>query len=345
MVDARQVRKGTLRKKLRLERKQYCILFRKTNFFFRYNYDKCDEEIYKEFIDIANETIPRILKLAVEDSMSTDKFFVMKNGSIELPLIKDPEFCMFFFKFYDGLCEWEEGSSTPVLHITWARHMLSSLYKFDSTVRANVELDNDNSRISVDEKTVSKSEKCLTESKSNIAKEKKSGIVHTSESSVVNSGGSKTIKVDDDCVLSKENEFSKSKKERKPGTVKTSSNQNRKFCESPKEGNQVDDEETGNMFLSIDRSNDGKAENRENILSYPNSDKQQYSNARKCRLELRSSKMQNMKHLLVATKLNSNSIQLQLTAQSQIHSKQSWTGFDYGYGKPTKRSRRESLDK
>lgn len=57
-----------------------------------------------------------------------------------VPLLQDPEFCALFFKFYDGICEWEEGSSTPVLHITWATHMLTSLSKFEPNTRALVRL-------------------------------------------------------------------------------------------------------------------------------------------------------------------------------------------------------------
>lgn len=62
----------------------------------------------------------------------------MKSSSVRL--LQDPEFCALFFKFYDGICEWEEGSSTPVLHITWATHMLTSLSKFDPNTRALVQL-------------------------------------------------------------------------------------------------------------------------------------------------------------------------------------------------------------
>ncbi|KOB78566.1 Menin [Operophtera brumata] len=66
-----------------------------------YNYSRDDEEIYKEFSEIANELIPQ---------------------------------------FYDGICKWEEGSQTPILHIGWAKPLVSTISKFDAEVRAQVHI-------------------------------------------------------------------------------------------------------------------------------------------------------------------------------------------------------------
>jgi hypothetical protein len=38
------------------------------------------------------------------------------------------------------LCEWEEDSKTPVLHITWAKQLVNSLSRFDPTVRKLIHL-------------------------------------------------------------------------------------------------------------------------------------------------------------------------------------------------------------
>lgn len=112
--------------------------------FFRYNYHRDDEEVYKEFLEIANEIIPNAIRLAMESSLLHRERSDYKAGPVDIkssiPLLQDPEFCALFFKFYDGICEWEEGSSTPVLHITWATHMLNSLSKFDPNTRALVRL-------------------------------------------------------------------------------------------------------------------------------------------------------------------------------------------------------------
>jgi len=88
-----------------------------------YNHSRDDDEVYKEFLEIANEIIPQILR--------------MDHDGV---LTRDPDAYALLLQFYDGLCCWEEDSQTPVLHITWATHMLSSIGKFDSSARTSVEL-------------------------------------------------------------------------------------------------------------------------------------------------------------------------------------------------------------
>ena len=43
-------------------------------------------------------------------------------------------------RLWDGLCGWEEGSSTPVLHIGWAQPFVSVLGKFPATTRKGVNI-------------------------------------------------------------------------------------------------------------------------------------------------------------------------------------------------------------
>ena len=95
----------------------------------RYRYSKDDEEIYKEFMEIANELIPHAVKAASSSEGS-------KDGK---SILADPECFEAILRFYDGICCWEEGSATPVLHIGWARHMVTTCSKFDGKVRACVD--------------------------------------------------------------------------------------------------------------------------------------------------------------------------------------------------------------
>ncbi len=37
-----------------------------------------------------------------------------------LSALQDPECFAHLLRFYDGICKWEEGSPTPVLHVGWA---------------------------------------------------------------------------------------------------------------------------------------------------------------------------------------------------------------------------------
>ena len=121
-----------------------CILCRLET---RFNYTREDEEIYKEFLEIANELIPNIVK-AVPYNIS---------DRVQMNILYNPEVYADILRFYDGICEWEEGSSTPVLHVGWAQHLFSSLNKFDPRTRAKIDVgrdedsDDDSDRDSNDE--------------------------------------------------------------------------------------------------------------------------------------------------------------------------------------------------
>lgn len=109
-----------------------------------YNYSRNDEEIYKEFLEIANELIPNVLKMAYTESVSSTTLEKAGRGRRDtwmlscVPLLEDPECFALLLKFYDGICEWEQGSATPVLHVGWAKHLVSSFGRFDPKVRAMV---------------------------------------------------------------------------------------------------------------------------------------------------------------------------------------------------------------
>lgn len=92
-----------------------------------YNYSRDDEEIYKEFAEIANETIPQLMKAE-------------SSGHSARSILKDPECFASLLRFYDGICKWEEGSQTPILHIGWAKPLVSTISKFDAEVRAQVNI-------------------------------------------------------------------------------------------------------------------------------------------------------------------------------------------------------------
>ncbi|CAH4037756.1 menin isoform X1 [Pieris brassicae] len=104
-----------------------------------YNYSRDDEEIYKEFAEIANELIPQLMKAE-------------SSGHSARSILKDPECFASLLRFYDGICKWEEGSQTPILHIGWAKPLVSTISKFDSEVRAQVNIvcNTDNNHIGED---------------------------------------------------------------------------------------------------------------------------------------------------------------------------------------------------
>ena len=99
--------------------------------FFSFNYNREDEEVYKEFLEIANDLIPTMMKHVASENASR-----IHQTSISY----DPECYADFLRFYDGICQWEEDSKTPVLHITWAKQLVNSLGKFDPSVRKLITL-------------------------------------------------------------------------------------------------------------------------------------------------------------------------------------------------------------
>lgn len=107
-------------------------MLRNVNFgalFRRYNYSRDDEEIYKELKEIANELIPYAMR-------------VVGSGDTTHSILKDPECFADLLRFYDGICQWEEDSQTPVLHIGWAQPLISTISKFDHKVRGQVIITN-----------------------------------------------------------------------------------------------------------------------------------------------------------------------------------------------------------
>lgn len=106
-----------------------------------YNYFREDEEIYKEFFDIANDVIPNLLKetAAVTESASEGDEGGADKEKQETAL-QDSECFAHLLRFYDGICKWEEGSPTPVLHVGWATYLVQSLSRFEAQVRQKVSI-------------------------------------------------------------------------------------------------------------------------------------------------------------------------------------------------------------
>ncbi|XP_061665182.1 menin isoform X2 [Syngnathoides biaculeatus] len=112
-----------------------------------YNYFREDEEIYKEFFDIANDVIPTLLKetaAAAESPAEGDVGEAPKQqqeaAAAALSALQDPECFAHLLCFYDGICKWEEGSPTPVLHVGWATYLVQSLSRFEAQVRQKVSI-------------------------------------------------------------------------------------------------------------------------------------------------------------------------------------------------------------
>lgn len=84
-----------------------------------------DEEVYKELLDIANEMIPYVMKTE-------------SSGHSARSILRDSEVFANLLRFYDGICQWEEDSLTPILHIGWAKPLVNNICKFDYDVRSQL---------------------------------------------------------------------------------------------------------------------------------------------------------------------------------------------------------------
>ncbi|XP_051985725.1 menin-like [Xyrauchen texanus] len=109
-----------------------------------YNYCREDEEIYKEFFDIANDVIPTLLKETAAAAESGEGAEGAEKDQprvvAALSALQDPECFAHLLRFYDGICKWEEGSLTPVLHVGWATYLVQSLSRFDTQIRQKVSI-------------------------------------------------------------------------------------------------------------------------------------------------------------------------------------------------------------
>lgn len=65
---------------------------------------------------------------------------VESSGFSANSILKKPECFANLLRFYDGICQWEEDSATPVLHIGWAKPLVNTISKFDADVRAQVNI-------------------------------------------------------------------------------------------------------------------------------------------------------------------------------------------------------------
>lgn len=337
-----------------------------------YNYSRDDEEIYKEFLDIANEHIPQIMKTE-------------SSGHSAKSILRDPHCFANLLRFYDGICQWEEGSHTPILHIGWAKQLCYTISKFDYDIRSQVKIiirsdygdDNNNKNQSIDvepkvieapkleplvksptngevktnefpmlpsleELTVACGEKILNpdfllhgggvpftepsiddgEAKTNGNHEKKDDAVIKSEESM------KSPRIE-------EKVFSPAQREALASPQSIASPQ----LASPSTAS-VDDNRSEVMKSEEDQSNDtnnnGKPESYDDF---------EILTPKRPIITLKSRKMKGLKDLLLAEKLNTNAISLQITAQSHIgkKSRSSGMGLDDNVadGSRPKRTRRE----
>jgi menin len=266
-------------------------------------------------------------------------------------------------RFYDGICQWEEGSHTPILHIGWAKQLCYTISKFDYDIRSQVKIitksnyddDNNNKKSEVEVVEVQKQEPL----KSLIADAKPNDFPLSLEELTV-ACGEKILNPDfllrgggvpftepnqevngkDDHVIKSDESMKSPRIEEKvfsPGQLSSPISLASPQLASPSTAS-IDDNRSEVMKSEEDHSND--TNNNGKPESY---DEFELHAPKRPIITLKSRKMKGLKDLLLAEKLNTNAISLQITAQSHIgkNSRSSACDDNVADGARPKRSRRE----
>jgi len=287
--------------------------------------------------------------------------------------LRDPHCFANLLRFYDGICQWEEGSQTPILHIGWAKQLCFSISKFDYDIRSQIKIiiksdfddDNNNKKSSTNELVVCNEPKNIDGIKPQETTKSSNGELKAefpmlpSLDELTAACGEKILNPDfllhgggvpfsestvDDEDLNKHSD----KKETVNNTesswmLKTSSLEAEKIMSpiqkdvaSPQLPSPIANYECKNETLKTEEdqsndtnNNDGKIEIFDDELT-----------PKRPIITLKSRKMKGLKDLLLAEKLNTNAISLQITAQSHIGNKKSRSEESTDGSRP-KRTRRE----
>ncbi|XP_011305081.1 menin [Fopius arisanus] len=296
----------------------------------KYDYSRDDGEIYKELLEIANELIPHTVRA-------------------DERLLRQPRCFAYLLRFYDGICQWEEGANTPVLHIGWARPLVNTISKFDACIRAQVIIECHETELQMN--FVHDDENHHTrESRrdSNLDE----GNHHNNDNHMNNNNNNTTTSNNNN-----NNNYCKTKERSSAARDLIASLESKVQSTNPAPmhpGIQALTAACSEKILNRDYLLQGDGEPfvapQETSLPPTPSTSQETldpeveedSENENPRITLYSEKMKGLKDLLLAEKLNTHAISLQLTAQSQVQiGKKTRGNDDLGVHQRPKRTRRE----
>ncbi|XP_043269446.1 menin [Venturia canescens] len=274
----------------------------------KYDYSRDDGEIYKELLEIANELIPHTVRA-------------------DERLLRQPRCFAYLLRFYDGICQWEEGANTPVLHIGWARPLVNTISKFDASIRAQVVIEcYDVDAKSEDEKPHSHKRDTCTDESLNNNNNNNNNYCETKER------GSTAR----DLIKSLESKVTGNPAPMHPGIQALTA-----ACSEKILNRDYLLQGDGEPFVAPPENSlpPAPSTSQENHLDQ---EVELDEEDEKPKIILYSQKMKGLKDLLLAEKLNTHAISLQLTAQSQVQIGKKLRGSeDVGVSQRPKRTRRD----
>lgn len=258
-------------------------------------------------------------------------------------------------RFYDGICQWEEGSQTPILHIGWAKPLVTTISRFDCDIRSQVIIN-----VARDDEDVHKCAAAeadeMAESNNNItadiskSEDHRNGAVVISSLEALTAACGEKILNPDFLLQGGGEPFADQKQQNKVINETAAAVEEKKELSSPtpptnceivvdvvtveQNNGSVNDVVNPTMAAAkLANSNNGPTyEPPEDIIE-----------PKRPEITLYSRKMKGIRDLLLAEKLNTHAISLQVTAQSQVQvgGKKSRSSVATSVNYSAKRSRRQ----
>lgn len=258
----------------------------------KYYYSRDDEEIYKEFSEIANELIPSMLKVVSAGEL--------EPGQVsQKPTLQDPECLALILKFYDNICCWEEGSPNAILHSVWVKNFLGTVSKFTFAVRSKIKL--------LTEGEWSHNKACASECEVSSRADQCSS---TESDQIETKNGPDSNRA---CINDTNNVPTSDIK-----AIKSENIKGRKRALSFDDKVDTSESSLGKIKTEDVASPEARYLNSRNTTRYPVREKQvEVDSDGNVTVILKSHNLAGLRDVLLAERLNKTAIQLQLTAQSQ----------------------------
>lgn len=243
----------------------------------------------------------------------------------------------------DGICQWEEGSQTPILHIGWVKPLVASITRFDFDVRCQLTIHCSSNDIYLNGST---SPKLESNNNNHIENDKKKTPTDNSDAKEITSDTDKAESVRTNLVEALT--AACGEKILNPDFLLQGGGQ--PFAEQQHQQNNqhvggVEKKGSDLSDILLQKSKLESEDDKKPVID----DKIKQTDItemepKRPEITLYSHKMKGLRDILVAEKLNTHAISLQLTAQSQVQiggKKSRASAGPINYSVTAKRTRRE----